>query len=63
MDTEQGVVQSGDSQDVTKRLAFVEGITKYLNQWCWRNEIEDLKRARNCLDLLIDLEDSQRGGL
>lgn len=38
-------------------LGFFEGnVLKYITRWQSKNGIEDLKKARHYLDLLIDLE-------
>lgn len=39
------------------RLGFCEGnIVKYVTRWRAKNGIEDLKKARHYIDLLIELE-------
>ena len=45
-------------------LGFCEGsVVKYVTRWRAKNGIADLKKARHFLDLLIEFEDQQRGGL
>lgn len=42
-----------------QRLGFIEGsIVKYVTRWRNKNGIEDLKKARQYLDILIELETS-----
>ncbi len=36
---------------------------QYERRWRKKNGVEDLKKARHFLDLLIEFEDAQRGGL
>jgi hypothetical protein len=39
------------------RLGFCEGnVVKYVSRWRSKNGIEDLKKARHYIDLLIELE-------
>lgn len=46
---------------VANRLGFLEGnIVKYLCRWPKKGGVEDLKKARHYLDLLIEFEE---GGL
>lgn len=43
-------------------IGFAEGnVIKYVTRWRNKNGIEDLKKARHFLDLLIEAEDAQRG--
>ncbi len=43
---------------------YCEGcVIKYVSRWRKKNGVEDLKKARHFLDLLIEFEDTQRGGL
>lgn len=49
------------------KLGYFEGcVIKYVSRWKKKNGIEDLKKARHFIDLLIELEnkqaDSQCGG-
>lgn len=45
-------------------LGYFEGcVIKYVSRWRKKNGVEDLRKARHFLDLLIEFEDSQRGGL
>lgn len=45
-------------------IGYFEGcVIKYVSRWRKKNGVEDLKKARHFLDLLIEFEDSQRGGL
>jgi hypothetical protein len=38
-------------------IGFIEGsIVKYVSRWRAKNGIEDLKKARHMLDLLIEME-------
>ena len=40
------------------RLGFCEGsVVKYVTRWRNKNGIQDLKKARHFLDLLIELEE------
>ena len=40
-------------------LGFFEGcVIKYVSRWRAKNKIEDLKKARHFLDLLIEFEQS-----
>ena len=40
------------------RIGFIEGCAiKYLCRWRNKNGVEDLKKARHFLDLLIEMED------
>lgn len=42
---------------LANNLGFCEGnIVKYVSRWKAKNGIEDLKKARHYLDLLIDAE-------
>lgn len=39
------------------KLPFIEGnVIKYVSRWRLKNNLEDLKKARHCLDVLIELE-------
>ena len=39
------------------KLGFVEGcVIKYVSRWRQKGGVEDLKKARHFLDLLIELE-------
>ena len=45
-------------------IGYFEGcVIKYVSRWRKKNGVEDLKKARHFLDLLIEFEDAQRGGL
>lgn len=45
-------------------IGFCEGnAIKYLTRWRAKNGVEDLKKARHFIDLLIEMEERQRGGL
>ena len=45
-------------------IGYFEGcVIKYVSRWRKKNGVEDLKKARHFLDLLIEFEDQQRGGL
>lgn len=49
------------------KLGYFEGcVIKYMSRWKKKNGIEDLKKARHFIDLLIELEnrqaDNQCGG-
>lgn len=49
------------------KLGYFEGcVIKYVSRWQKKNGIEDLKKARHFIDLLIELEsrqvDNQCGG-
>ena len=38
-------------------IGFIEGsVIKYVSRWRKKNGIEDLKKARHLLDILIELE-------
>lgn len=42
-------------------LGFIEGsCIKYLTRWRNKNGVEDLKKARHFLDLLIEMEEAAR---
>lgn len=42
-------------------LGFCEGnVVKYVSRWRAKGGIEDLKKARHFLDLLIEMEESTR---
>ncbi len=42
-------------------LGFCEGtIIKYVSRWKKKNGIEDLRKARHVLDMLIELEEKKR---
>ena len=39
------------------RIGYMEGaVIKYLSRWRSKNGLEDLKKARHYLDLLIEME-------
>lgn len=41
------------------KIGFIEGcVIKYVSRWRNKNGVEDLRKARHFLDLLIELEDS-----
>lgn len=45
-------------------IGYFEGcIIKYVTRWRRKNGVEDLRKARHFLDMLIEFEDAQRGGL
>lgn len=45
-------------------IGYFEGcVIKYVSRWRKKNGVEDLKKARHFLDLLIEFEDAQRGSL
>jgi len=45
-------------------IGYFEGcVIKYVSRWRNKNGVEDLHKARHFLDLLIEFEDAQRGGL
>lgn len=40
------------------RLGYCESnVVKYVSRWRQKNGVEDLKKAKHCLDLLIELEE------
>lgn len=42
-------------------LGYAEGaVVKYVTRWKHKNGVEDLKKARHFLDLLIELEERAR---
>jgi hypothetical protein len=42
-------------------LGFIEGnVIKYVSRWRSKGGIEDLKKARHFLDLLIEMESGER---
>jgi Protein of unknwon function (DUF3310) len=42
-------------------LGFIEGnVIKYISRWDKKNGIEDLKKARHYIDLLIESEDKKK---
>lgn len=43
-------------------IGFCEGaVIKYVSRWRAKNGVEDLKKARHFLDLLIEMEEAPRG--
>lgn len=41
-------------------IGFIEGcIIKYLSRWRKKNGIEDLRKAKHLLEILIELEETQ----
>jgi hypothetical protein len=45
---------------ISKDMSFVEGnIVKYVSRWKQKNGIEDLKKAKQYLDKLIDIEEKK----
>jgi len=39
------------------KIGFIEGnVIKYVTRWASKNGVEDLKKARHFLDLLIEME-------
>lgn len=39
-------------------MHFLEGnVVKYISRWRFKDGIQDLKKARHCIDLLIQLEE------
>ncbi len=44
----------------SKEMSFMEGnIVKYVSRWKQKNGIEDLKKAKQYLDKLIDIEEKK----
>lgn len=44
----------------SKEMSFMEGnIVKYVSRWKDKNGIEDLKKAKQYLDKLIDIEEKK----
>ena len=44
-------------------IAFIEGsVIKYVSRWCAKGGIEDLKKARHFLDMLIEMETAMESG-
>ena len=44
---------------VANNMTFVEGnVVKYVTRWKHKGGVEDLKKARHYLDLLINIEES-----
>lgn len=42
-------------------LPFIEGsVVKYVTRWRDKNGIEDLRKARHFLDLLIEMEEKEK---
>lgn len=42
-------------------LGFIEGsVVKYVTRWRNKNGLEDLKKARHFIDLLIEMESNQQ---
>jgi hypothetical protein len=42
-------------------IPFLEGsVIKYVTRWKTKNGLEDLRKARHFIDLLIDLEENPR---
>jgi hypothetical protein len=45
--------------NIKNGLGFVEGsVVKYVSRWKSKGGIEDLKKARHLLDVLIEIEES-----
>lgn len=45
---------------VANGLGFCEGsVVKYVSRWRNKNGVEDLKKARHYLDILIEIEDAK----
>jgi hypothetical protein len=43
-------------------IPFIEGcVIKYVSRWRAKNGVEDLKKARHYLDLLIEMEEAKNG--
>lgn len=43
-------------------LGFIEGcVVKYVSRWRAKNGIDDLRKARHFLDLLIEMEERHAG--
>lgn len=41
-------------------IGFIEGsVIKYVSRWRGKNGLQDLKKARHCLDLLIEMESGE----
>lgn len=44
----------------SKEMSFMEGnIVKYVSRWKQKNGIEDLKKAKQYIDKLIDIEEKK----
>lgn len=44
-------------------LGFIEGsVVKYVSRWRSKGGVEDLKKARHFLDLLIEMEEAAANG-
>ena len=42
-------------------LGFIEGcVVKYVSRWRSKNGVEDLKKARHFLDMLIEMESASK---
>lgn len=47
---------------VANGIGFAEGcVIKYVSRWKTKNGVEDLKKARHFLDMLIEQEESTHG--
>lgn len=47
---------------LANNLGFIEGCcVKYVSRWKSKGGVEDLKKARHFLDILIEWEESSRG--
>ena len=43
-------------------IPYLEGnVVKYVTRWRGKNGVEDLKKARHYIDLLIEMEESSEG--
>lgn len=48
---------------VRNKIPFLEGnVIKYVVRWSIKNGLEDLKKARHYIDLLIEMEEGKDSG-
>ena len=45
-------------------IGFIEGLAiRYLCRWRKKGGLEDLRKAKHCIDLLIDMESETKNGV
>lgn len=50
-------IQPAEYSHRNKLRPLEAGVVKYVTRWRKKNGIEDLKKAKHCIDMLIDLEE------
>lgn len=70
LDTQEGGDHYKNMKIQPLEYIYANGITgieayviKYVSRWRNKGGIEDLKKARHCLDVLIELEEKSKRGL